>query len=143
MEAPQVIFDYRQINPKKPELSYPAADVWFLGKDGKFCLFTLYVDSGAAITVLTASDAIRLGINLTDGEITNLFGVSGSIKAYTHSLRAKIGTIEIPVKVAFSVSDETPRLLGRSNIFPKFVISFKELSGRVYFTREPVKQILL
>lgn len=147
----QVIFDYRQINPKKPELAYPAADIWFLGKDGHFRLFTLYVDSGAAISVLTASDAMRLGINLAEGEPTDLFGISGSIKAYIHPLEAKIGEInkfvsneiKFPARVAFSVSDQTPRLLGRADIFFKFLISFRELTQKTYFTEEPVKFIRL
>lgn len=139
----QIVFDYRQINPKRPETAYPAADLWVQGKDGHYRLFKLHADSGASISVLTASDALRLGLELTMGEPTALYGVSGTLKAYVHQVKAKIGEKEFGTSVAFSVSDETPRLLGRKDLFKYFVVSFRESKKKTYFTEEPIKTISL
>lgn len=133
----QIVFDYRQINPKRPETAYPAADVWLQGKDGRYRLFKLHADSGAAVSVLTASDALRLGLELREGEPADLYGVSGTLKAYVHYVDAKIGEKQFKTAVAFSVSDETPRLLGRKDLFKYFVVSFRESKQKTYFTEEP------
>ena len=139
----QIIFDYRQINPRRPETAYPAADLWVRGKDRRYRLFKLHADSGAAVSVLTASDALRLGLELREGEPADLYGVSGTLKAYVHWVSAKIGKKEFKTSVAFSVSDETPRLLGRKDLFKYFVVSFRESKKKTYFTEEPTKEISL
>ena len=139
----QIVFDYRQINSKRPETAYPAADLWIRGKDGRYRLFKPHADSGAAISVLTASDAIRLGLELRAGEPSDLYGVSGTLKAYVHRVRAKIGGKEFKTSIAFSVSDETPRLLGRKDIFKYFVVSFRESKKKTYFTEEPTEEVSL
>jgi hypothetical protein len=139
----QIIFDYKQQVPFDNKIFYPAADISILGRDGRWRPFTLYVDSGAALTILTVSDAIRLGVELIRGKSVNLYGVSGSVKAYIHQLPVKIGRVRLTIDKAFSVSDETPRLLGREIIFQKFIVSFRESHHKTYFTEEPTKIILL
>jgi len=139
----QIVFDYRQINPRRPETAYPAADLWILGKDGRHRLFKLHADSGAAVSVLTASDAIRLGLELREGDPVDLYGVSGTLKAYVHKVRAKISKREFKTSVAFSVSDETPRLLGRKDLFKCFIVSFRESKKKTYFTEEPTEEVFL
>lgn len=139
----QIVFDYRQISSRRPEIAYPAADLWLQGKDGRYRLFKLHADSGAAVSVLTASDAHRLGLELRTGEPADLYGVSGTLKAYVHKVKAKMGEKEFKTSVAFSVSDETPRLLGRKDLFKYFVVSFRESKKKTYFTEEPAKEVSL
>ncbi|NLF87223.1 hypothetical protein GX563_00200 [Candidatus Bathyarchaeota archaeon] len=45
----------------------------------------------------------------------------------------KIGDIELNVKAAFADSDEVPRLLGRTDIFPHFKITFNEQKLEITF----------
>lgn len=58
--------------------SYPYLDsnplVEFFIRDAKnqWVRFLAYVDSGAALTILTKDDSSRLGFNLADGEKINL-----------------------------------------------------------------------
>lgn len=138
-----IVFDYQSIGDGDHQFSYPAAEIFVLGKDNHYHSFTMYIDSGAALTVLTASDAKRLSVDLANGQPMNLYGVSGSVKAYIHTLSIKIGNHNFKVKIAFSVSDETPRLLGREVIFSNFVISFRERKQKTYFSSEPVNSIKL
>lgn len=139
----QTVFDYKWHSPWDDTSFYPAADVLIQGNDNHWRPFILYVDSGAHLTILSASDAIRLKLKLTDGKPINLYGVSGSTKAYVHLVPMKIASRQLKVDIAFSISDDTPRLLGRSDIFPHFAVTFRESKRRTIFTEEPTKRIEL
>jgi hypothetical protein len=45
----------------------------------------------------------------------------------------RIGDTELEVKAAFADSDETPRLLGRTDIFKHFKITFVEQDLEIIF----------
>ena len=45
----------------------------------------------------------------------------------------KIGDLVLDVKVAFADSDEVPRLLGRSDVFTHFKITFAEQDLEIIF----------
>ena len=139
----QTVFEYRHHVPGNDSSSYPAADVLIRGADGHWRPFILYIDSGAHLTILSASDALHLKIKLTDGKPLNLYGVSGSTKAYIHMMPIKIAKRELKAEVAFSISDDTPRLLGRSDIFRFYVVSFRESRRQTIFTEEPTNLINL
>jgi hypothetical protein len=55
------------------------------------------------------------------------------IPAYIHAVKIRIGDTEIDVEVAFADSDEVPRLLGRTDIFPYFRITFAEQDLEIIF----------
>jgi len=97
--------------------------------------FLAYVDSGAALTILTKDDSSRLGFDLTDGERINLHGVSGSLAAYLHKTEVRIANTELKLKIAFSSSSKTPRLVGRKGLFDNFVVCFNDLQKEVTFTK--------
>jgi len=46
------------------------------------------------------------------------------LPAYTHKVRMKIGETLLEAQVSFADSDEVPRLLGRTNVFKHFKITF-------------------
>jgi hypothetical protein len=140
---PQLVFDWRHHYPGDESSAYPAAEVELKGKDGHWRPFILFVDSGAHLTILSASDADRLGIDLNEGKSITLYGVSGSTKAFVHRLPMKLGARQLTVEVAFSISDDTPRLLGRAGIFDAFLVTFRQSRKKTIFTEEPATSITL
>ena len=96
--------------------------------------FQVYVDSGADMSLFTRSDAEFLGISLTQGEYHPIAGVGRVlVPAYVHEVKMKIGDLVLDVKVAFADSDEVPRLLGRSDVFTHFKITFAEQNLEIIF----------
>ena len=142
-EVPQTSFDYRYHVPGDDTSSYPAAEVQLQGKDGQWRPFILFVDSGAHLTILTTGDALRLGLKLSEGQLINLYGVSGSVRAYVHRIPMRIADKQFIAEAAFSVSDDTPRLLGRSKVFNHFVVTFWESHRKTLFTSEPTREVRL
>src|SRR5258708_22198723 len=140
---PQIAFNYQYDVPGDDTSLYPAAEIKMKGIDGHWRPFILFVDSGAHLTILSASDASRLGLAISEGKAINLYGISGSTRAYIHPVPMQIADRQFTAEVAFSVSDDTPRLLGRSDVFHNFVVTFWESHRKTIFTDEPARDIRL
>ena len=112
-----------------PLLEFLAKD-----KDNHWIKFIAYIDSGAFMTILTKNDASDLGIDLTKGKKLDLHGVGGTVLAYVHKVEIRIVNEIIKLEIAFSTSNETPRLIGRSGIFVKFKICFNDKVKNVSFS---------
>ena len=92
------------------------------------------MDSGADISLLTRSDCELLGLKLRGGVYRPMSGIGRvEIPAYVHEVPIRIGDEEFDVRVAFADSDEVPRVLGRSEIFKRFLITFDEANLRTVF----------
>jgi hypothetical protein len=90
--------------------------------------------AGADISFFRISDAELLGLSLTKGEYYPIMGVGKLlVPAYTHVVKMRIGDTELDVKAAFADSDEVPRLLGRTDIFTHFAITFSEKDLEIIF----------
>jgi predicted aspartyl protease len=105
----------------------------------------VYVDSGAAYTVLHAQIADGIGFDYRAGDRVYLQVGDGSfIPVYLHELEVQVGTQRFTAKVGFSEklgvgfnpsAGSGHCLLGRAGIFERFKICFQE-SQRV-LTFEP------
>lgn len=97
----------------------------------------VYVDSGAAYTVLRAQIADGVGFDYRAGNRVYLQVGDGSfIPVYLHELEVQIGAERFTAKVGFSEKLGVGfNLLGRADIFERFKICFQE-SQRV-LTFEP------
>ena len=97
----------------------------------------VYVDSGAAYTVLRAQIAEGVGFDYRAGNLVYLQVGDGSfIPVYLHDLEVQVGTERFTAKVGFSDKLGVGfNLLGRAGIFERFKICFQE-SQRV-ITFEP------
>jgi hypothetical protein len=106
------------------EIYRPVAVIYLQAKDGKWRGFTVYVDSGADITLLPRSACTEgLGYNLEEGKLGYVGGVTpGRIKIYVHTVAARIGEEKLKARIAFAENDNVPPLLGRTDIFDHFKV---------------------
>jgi hypothetical protein len=94
----------------------------------------VYIDSGADTPLFTKTDAKLLGLNLYQGEYRPIIGIGKTlIPAYTHKVKMKIEETTLNVNTSFADSDEVPRLLGRTDIFKHFKITFNEQNLETIF----------
>lgn len=112
----------------------PIAHVYLKSKGEEWYLFYPYVDSGADISLFTRSDCELLRRELRDGIYRPMSGIGRvSIPAYVHEVPVKIGDEGFQARIAFADSDEVPRVLGRSEIFKIFRVTFDEVNLRTIF----------
>ena len=103
--------------------------------EGLWYPMEVYVDSGAAYTLLHAQIADGIGFDYRAGEKVYLQVGDGSfIPTYLHDLGLQIGAEQFLAKVGFS--DKLGigfNLLGRSGIFERFKICFLEKQAALTF----------
>ena len=127
-------FKYRREEAKKRIIYRPIVKLSLKSTDGRWYMFTAYVDSGADVSMLPKGDAELLGIRIYAGEYWPLTGIGRAIiPAYLHEVMARIGTLEFPMHVAFADSDEVPRIVGRADVFTRFRIMFDEQNLQTIF----------
>jgi hypothetical protein len=121
------IFKYTPEPTRGGTIYRPKARVQLQSKDKEWYSFWVYIDSGADLSLFTRSDAALLSLNLREGEYRPIMGIGGVlIPAYIHCVNLKIEGTVLSVKTAFADSDEVPRLLGRTDVFNHFRITFDE-----------------
>ena len=121
------IFKYTPEPTKGGTIYRPKARVQLQSIVKEWYAFWVYIDSGADLSLFTRSDAALLGLNLREGEYRPIMGIGGVlIPAYIHCVNLKIEGTVLSVKTAFADSDEVPRLLGRTDVFNHFRITFDE-----------------
>ena len=91
------------------------------------------IDSGAAITLLPATDAEALGLKLEAGEKILISGITNrNLLGYRHIISLIINGFSLKsIPVVFSKQNDTPRVLGREGVFPRFGILFDEAKKRI------------
>lgn len=95
----------------------------------------LYVDSGAAYTILRARVAKDAGFSYTHGrKIFVQVGDGGVIPVWLHELPIQIGNRQFTAPIGFSDKLGVPfNLLGRLGVFENFRICFHEKRRVVSF----------
>lgn len=132
-----VVFKYRkEISRAGLTVKRPVALVEFLSKDHLWIPQELYIDSGADITLLPYSVGDLLGFRMKPGEKTEeIGGIAGKIPIVFRQVKIKIDNYQLEIKVAWSLLEETPPLLGREDIFDNFEVTFKQKEGLVIFKK--------
>lgn len=128
------IFKYTPEQTRKGTIYRPTARIYLQSNKDEWFAFRVYIDSGADISLFTKSDAKILELNLYQGEYRPIVGIGKIlIPAYTHKIKMKIEETIINVNASFADSDEVPRLLGRTDIFKHFKITFNEQNLETIF----------
>jgi hypothetical protein len=121
------IFKYTPEPTRTGIIHRPTARILLQSTKNEWYAFRVYIDSGADISLFTKTDAKLLGLNLYKGEYRPIIGIGKNlIPAYTHKIKMKIEETTLNVHTSFADSDEVPRLLGRTDIFKHFKITFNE-----------------
>jgi len=128
------IFKYTPEPTRTGIIHRPTARIFLQSTKNEWYAFRVYIDSGADISLFTKTDAKLLGLNLYKGEHRPIIGIGKTlIPAYTHKIKMKIEETTLNVSTSFADSDEVPRLLGRTDIFKHFKITFNEQNLEVIF----------
>jgi len=104
--------------------------------NGRWYPVDAYVDSGAIYSIFTDSMAKRMGLDRKKGKlIYSQVGDGGFIPIYLHKLDIQLGHRGFRATIGFSEKLGTGfNILGRSDIFDKFVICFDDMKNLVTFT---------
>jgi hypothetical protein len=86
----------------------------------------MYIDSGADMTLIPSDFGKLLGMDLKNNR-SALAGVTGTpMKVSLQSTEIRIGHTIRKAKVAVSLRNDVPYLLGREGVFKAFKITFEE-----------------
>lgn len=110
----------------------PVADIW-LRSNGGWLEFHPYIDSGADITLIPLSLGELLGFKVEGEKIEEIGGIRGAVPVIYKKWKIKIGERILPVLIAWALIEEVPPLLGRTDIFDVFDVSFKQKEGKIIF----------
>ena len=123
----QYTFKYTPEPTRTGIIHRPTAHILLQSTKGEWYAFRAYIDSGADISLFTKTDTQLLGLDLYKGQYRPIIGIGKTlIPAYTHQTNIKIGHTTLKAHISFADSDEVPRLLGRTDIFKHFKITFNE-----------------
>lgn len=130
-----IIFKYRpeRYGNKSDVIWRPIADVFFKGLKGDWFELHPYIDSGADVTMIPLSFGKLLGLSLDKKKIEQIGGIRGSVPVVYVNLPIKIGDEELAVKVGWALIETLPPLLGRTDIFDKYTVAFKQRERVIEF----------
>jgi hypothetical protein len=133
-----VSFSYRrEFSPVLGEILRPVANVELKAVRGQWFPASMYIDSGADMTLIPSDFGRLLGMNLSKNR-SALTGVTGApMKVSLQSTEIKIGASVQEAKVAVALRNDVPYLLGRDGIFNAFKITFEEYKQLTSFHRSP------
>jgi len=129
-------FQYKkEINIWGRKFYKPIASIYINHKDETWHPYSMYIDSGADITVINKTIGNLIGLKLKPKEQKfNLNGIGGKKEFVYREINIKIVKSTFNVKIAWVQDDDIPLLLGRENVFDKFNICFTEKEKSVVFT---------
>ncbi len=131
-------FSYRrEFSPVLGEILRPVANVELRAVRGHWFPASMYVDSGADMTLIPSDFGKLLGMDLSKNR-SALAGVTGApMKVSLQSTETRIGASVQQAKVAVALRNDVPYLLGRDGVFKAFKITFEEYKQLTSFRRSP------
>lgn len=120
-------FEYKKEFSKTLGTIYrPVAEVFFIHEDKEIRDFP-YVDSGADITLIPRSVGELLGFEVEKEKIVEMGGIGGSkVPTILKKIKIRIDSEEFPIQVAWALIEDVPPLLGRTDVFDRFEVTFKQ-----------------
>ena len=94
-----------------------------------------YIDSGADITLIPHRVGKALGFTQTKRDVVRrMKGISGASVPYIiKNVVLQMNSTRLEIRVAWALVDKVPTLLGRLDIFDRFVVAFDQRNGLVTF----------
>lgn len=136
-----IVFHYKREPARIPGhfVHRPVAEVYLKAISGKWIEFNPYIDSGADVTLIPLSLGKLLGLEIDKNKIEEIGGIRGSVPVIYIKAILKIGEKEILTQVAWSLIEEVPLLLGRTDIFDSFKVTFDQANGVIIFAESTKK----
>lgn len=98
---------------------------------------TMYIDSGADVTMIPLRAGNDLGFKYDPSKIFQMSGISGSLPCVLEKAEITIGSRKLLADITWALSDKAPFLLGRKDIFRFFRITFDENKEKIEFLENP------
>lgn len=122
----------------KGTIKRPVADVSLRTISGDWIEFHPYIDSGADVTMIPLSLGKLLGFRLEASPVEQIGGVRGSVPViYANGVMVKLGSDQFPIRLAWALTEEVPPLLGRTDIFDRFHVTFRQREDIILFESHP------
>lgn len=133
-----IIFRYKEERTaRRKVIKRPVADVYIKSRNGIWIEFHPYIDSGADVTLISLSLGKLIGFTINEEKIEQIGGIRGSVPVIYQKNKIRIGGKELKIHLAWALIEEVPPLLGRTDIFDYFNVTFKQAEDIIVFT--PIK----
>ena len=130
----KIVFKYRQEKITEGQIIYrPIAKVTLIGLNDKKITEYMYIDSGADFTLIPYRLGLYIGLNRNQQNVKEIQGISGSIGVIYHDVTMCIGGMSFPIKIAWAQIENIPLLLGRTDVFDNFTITFDQKKRNIIF----------
>ena len=129
-----VEFPYRAEPAPGNQIIYrPVVKVTFHGPKGQTVAQLLYIDSGADHTVLPYRVGKYLGLDQLVADVHEIHGISGAVGVIYARMELELAGVRFHAQVAWAQLEEVPPLLGRTDVFDHFDITFHQARKVVVF----------
>lgn len=130
-----IVFHYKREPARIPGqfVHRPVAEGYLKAKSNKWIKFNPYIDSGADVTLIPLSLGKLLELEINKNKIEEIGGIRGSVPVIYTKVALRIGEEEILTQVAWALIEEVPPLLGRTDIFDSFKVTFEQTKGIITF----------
>lgn len=130
-----IVFHYKREPGRIPGqfIDRPVAEIYLKAASGRWIKLNPYIDSGADVTLIPLSLGKLLGFEIDKNKIEEIGGIKGSVPVIYIKAAMKIGERELLTQVAWALIEEVPPLLGRTNIFDSFRVTFEQKKGIITF----------
>lgn len=127
-------FDYRQEYLRTGEVIFrPVAKVYLFKDENEWIAEYFYIDSGADYTLIPYRMGVFLGLERIASGVKEIGGIGGVIAARFSTLPMKIEEHRFDCIIAWAQIERVPFLLGRTDIFEYFDITFQQRKKKSIF----------
>lgn len=131
-----ITFKYKDEPTSSGEkISRPVGEVFLKTKSNFWIKFNPYIDSGADITLVPLSLGRLLGFMVDEKKIQEIGGIRGTVPIIYFKNKMRIGNVEMFVRIGWALIEEVPPLLGRTDVFDFFNITFRQKEGKITFEK--------
>lgn len=130
-----IVFKYKEESLTTGTILRPVADVYLKTKSNFWIEFHPYIDSGADITMIPLSLGKLLGVDVDKTTVEQIGGIRGSVPVVYVKGDMKIGAEIFPAHIAWALTENVPPLLGRTDVFDIFEVTFKQHARQILFNK--------
>lgn len=132
-----IVFRYKQESLGKGQgsIKRPVADIHLKTQSNTWIELHPYIDSGADVTMIPLSLGKLLGFEIIERKIQQIGGIRGSVPVMYSKTHMRIGHEEFLIHLAWALIEDVPALLGRTDVFDRFKVSFEQYDEIIVFEK--------